>query len=102
MADRNDASVLPEPVGAWIRTCSPLAIAGQPGSCAGGGAAKARSTHARVVGENVANGSGLAIRPRVLSARARAALVHRRSGGVRAPCARTVCAAHGIRDRPAG
>ncbi len=35
MAARNAASVLPEPVGAAISACWPLAIAGQASSCAG-------------------------------------------------------------------
>ena len=35
MAARNAASVLPEPVGAAISACRPLAIAGQASSCAG-------------------------------------------------------------------
>ena len=49
--------VLPEPVGAWIRTCEPLAIAGQPSTCAGVGAANVRSNQARVPGEKTDNGS---------------------------------------------
>ncbi len=47
---RKAASVLPEPVGAWISVCLPLAIAGQPCSCAGVGASKAPSNQARVCG----------------------------------------------------
>ena len=35
MAARNAASVFPEPVGAAISACPPLAIAGQASSCAG-------------------------------------------------------------------
>jgi hypothetical protein len=35
MAARNAASVLPEPVGAAINACSPLAMAGHASSCAG-------------------------------------------------------------------
>ena len=40
IAHRNAASVLPEPVGAEIRTCSPAAIAGHAWACAGVGAAE--------------------------------------------------------------
>src|SRR6266545_1181189 len=40
-----------------MSTCSPLAIAGQPSSCAGVGASKARSNQARVAGEKTASGS---------------------------------------------
>ena len=47
---RNAASVLPEPVGALIRTCSPEAIAGHACSWAGVGAANASANHWRVVG----------------------------------------------------
>src|SRR5262249_13943135 len=63
IADRKDASVLPDPVGAWMRTCSPLAIAGQPSSWAGVGVAKARSNHTRVSGANAASGSGRPMGP---------------------------------------
>ena len=41
IAHRNAASVLPEPVGAEIRTCSPEAIAGHACSCAAVGASNA-------------------------------------------------------------
>jgi hypothetical protein len=57
MAERNAASVFPEPVGAWMRTWPPAAIAGQPFACAGVGAAKFRSNHARVSGLKTSNGS---------------------------------------------
>ena len=40
---RKAASVLPDPVGAEIRTCSPVAIAGQACAWAGVGAANARA-----------------------------------------------------------
>ena len=50
-------SVLPEPVGAWIRTCAPDAIAGQPSGCGGVGASNVRSNQARVAGEKAASGS---------------------------------------------
>jgi len=60
MPERNAASVLPEPVGAWMSTLEPLAIAGQPSSCAGVGAAKERSNQARVFSEKEASAS---IRP---------------------------------------
>ena len=48
IAYRNAASVLPDPVGAEIRTCSPDAIAGQACSCAAVGASKAPLNHSRV------------------------------------------------------
>ena len=57
MAERNAASVFPEPVGAWMRTCPPPAIAGQPCACAGVGAAKFRSNQARVSGRKASIGS---------------------------------------------
>src|SRR5882724_6216124 len=40
-----------------MSTCSPDAIAGQPSTCAGVGASKARRNQARVAGEKVASGS---------------------------------------------
>ena len=52
-------SVLPEPVGAWIRTCPPAAIAGQPSTCGGVGPSNACSNQARVAGEKAASGSTL-------------------------------------------
>ena len=57
MAKRKAASVFPEPVGAWIRTWPPAAIAGQPCSCAGVGAAKFRSNQARVSALKTCSGS---------------------------------------------
>ena len=47
MALRKAASVLPEPVGAAISTLRPAVIAGQASACAGVGAAKLWSNHAR-------------------------------------------------------
>src|SRR3954465_3802883 len=57
IAARNAVNVLPDPVGAWIRTCSPLAIAGQPSVCGGVGPANVRSNQARVAGEKTLSGS---------------------------------------------
>ena len=48
IAHRNAASVLPDPVGRQIRTCSPEAIAGQAWACAGVGAVNAPANHSRV------------------------------------------------------
>ncbi len=50
MAYRNAARVLPDPVGAEMRTCSPEAIAGQACSWAAVGASKAPVNHSRVRG----------------------------------------------------
>ena len=55
-AEQEAASVFPEPVGAWMRTWPPFAIAGQPSSCAGVGASKARSNQARVDVERTSSG----------------------------------------------
>ena len=53
MADRKDASVLPEPVGAMTRAFSPRPIAAQARSCTGvGPAGKALRNQVRVAGEN--------------------------------------------------
>src|SRR5437667_323289 len=57
MAERKAASVFPEPVGAWMRTWPPSAIAGHPCACAGVGAAKFRSNQARVSGRKTSSGS---------------------------------------------
>ena len=57
MPERKAASVLPEPVGAWMRTLAPLAIAGQPSACAGVGASKTPSNHARVRSPNTSSAS---------------------------------------------
>src|SRR5689334_13994870 len=54
---RNAASVLPLPVGAWISVCRPAEIAAQPSAWAGVGAAKELSNQARTAGENGASGS---------------------------------------------
>ncbi len=59
IAYRNAASVLPEPVGAEIRTCSPEAIAGHAWACAGVGSAKALLNHSRVVGLKFSRGTVL-------------------------------------------
>ena len=48
---------MPEPVGAWMRTLAPLAIAGQPSACAGVGASKTPSNHARVRSPNTSSAS---------------------------------------------
>src|SRR4051812_50130940 len=48
MPARNAASVLPEPVGAQIRTCSPRAMAGHPWAWAGVGWPKAWANQRRV------------------------------------------------------
>src|SRR3954453_15261707 len=52
IAHMNAASVLPDPVGALIRTCSPEAIAGHACSWAAVGASNALSNHFRTAGEN--------------------------------------------------
>jgi Luciferase-like monooxygenase len=57
IADRNAASVLPEPVGARTSTLSPCAIAGQASSCARVGVWNVASNHASVAGLKVASGS---------------------------------------------
>src|SRR3954469_20557698 len=51
IAHRNAASVLPDPVGALIRTCSPEAIAGHACSWAAVGASNALSNQSRTAGE---------------------------------------------------
>src|SRR5919197_1786206 len=56
-AHRNAASVLPDPVGALISVCSPVAIAGQASDCAGVGVANARSNHSRTCGVNADSGT---------------------------------------------
>src|SRR6266536_1355226 len=57
MPKRKAASVLPEPVGAWISACFPVAIAGQPRACAGVGSVNVRSNQARVSVLKGASGS---------------------------------------------
>src|SRR3954469_8582606 len=52
MPHRNAASVLPDPVGAEMSTCSPEAIAGHACSWAGVGAANAAANQSRTAGEN--------------------------------------------------
>ena len=52
IAQRNAASVLPEPVGATTRACRPAAIASHASTCAAVGAAKAASNQVRVAVEN--------------------------------------------------
>src|SRR3954447_20607835 len=49
MAERNAASVLPDPVGAWTRVWTPAAMTGQPFSWAGVGPSNVRSNHALVL-----------------------------------------------------
>jgi hypothetical protein len=49
---RKAASVLPDPVGARIRVCSPEAMAGQPCSWAGVGAGNDEANHSLTAGEN--------------------------------------------------
>src|ERR1039458_8817858 len=56
IAHRNAASVLPDPVGAEIRTCSPEAIAGQACSWAAVGCANAPSNQSLVRGLNARSG----------------------------------------------
>ena len=52
MADRKAASVLPLPVGAQIRVCSPAEIGGHPWICAPVGSGKDAANQARTAGEN--------------------------------------------------
>src|ERR1035437_1990151 len=59
IAHRNAASVLPEPVGAEIRTCSPEAIAGPACSCVPVGGADAPWNHSRVRGLKAVSGIAL-------------------------------------------
>ena len=51
IAERKAVSVFPDPVGAWINTSEPVAIAGQPSRWAGVGPANALANQARVAGE---------------------------------------------------
>lgn len=53
MVQRKAARVLPDPVGAWIRVCSPLVMAGQPSAWARVGAGKEASNQVRVAGEKL-------------------------------------------------
>ena len=52
MADRKAASVLPLPVGAQMRVCSPAVIGGHPMICAPVGVGKDAENQARTAGEN--------------------------------------------------
>jgi hypothetical protein len=54
---------LPEPVGAEISVCSPVAIAGQACAWAGVGAAKARSNHSLTCGVKAESGTYQRVRP---------------------------------------
>ena len=54
---RNAASVLPLPVGAWIRVWRPAAMLAQPSTWAGVGAAKAERNHSATAGPKGASGS---------------------------------------------
>ena len=56
MPQRNEASVLPEPVGAQISVCAPEAIAGQPAAWAGVGASNDASNHLRTGSEKGSRG----------------------------------------------
>ena len=49
---RNAVSVLPEPVGAQIRVCSPAAMLGHPSIWGGVGAGNEDANHSRTAGEN--------------------------------------------------
>src|SRR6478672_2709387 len=57
IAQRNAVSVLPLPVGARISVESPRAIAGQPCTCGGVGAAKLARNHSPTAGWNRSNTS---------------------------------------------
>ena len=54
---RNAASVLPDPVGAEIRTCSPEAIAGHAWAWAGVGASNAEVNQSRTRGVKAESGN---------------------------------------------
>ena len=47
---RNAVSVLPLPVGAAIKTCSPFAIAGHPSLCGSVGAGNRDANHCSMIG----------------------------------------------------
>src|SRR5688572_22576858 len=57
MAHRKAASVLPEPVGARTRVCSPRLIAGQPWAWGGVASGKLLVNHSATAGVNVAAAS---------------------------------------------
>ena len=81
-----------------MSTCPPLAIAGQPSSCAGVGSRNARSNHFLVVGERTSERhADQGIRRRLPSGRARGALLHRLGRGQ--PADRTGSARAGHRLR---
>ena len=69
MLHRNALSVLPEPVGAQISVFSPLAILGQPATCAGVGASHDASNQRRVRSLNGASGSVVSVRTSGISNR---------------------------------
>src|SRR4029079_19370987 len=56
---RNAASVLPLPVGAWIRVWRPSLTAAQPSACAWVGTSNVASNQARTAGLNGASGSAV-------------------------------------------
>ena len=57
MAERKAASVLPLPVGAQIRVCSPAAMGGQPCCWAAVGSGNDVANQARTAGENASSTS---------------------------------------------
>ena len=57
MAQRNAASVLPEPVGAEMSVCSPVAIAGQACAWTSVGRSNAFSNHWRTAGVKASSGT---------------------------------------------
>ena len=61
MAWRKAASVLPDPVGAWMSVWAPEAIAGHPSSWAWVGPANEASNQAFVAGENIDGAYRLAV-----------------------------------------
>ncbi len=63
MAQRNAASVLPDPVGARSSVWSPFAIAGHPLVCASVGAAKLVSNQARTGALNRSSAMAITVSP---------------------------------------
>src|SRR5262245_6281742 len=57
MLQRNAVSVLPEPVGDTISTCSPREMAGQPSSCGRGGARNDARNQEATGGEKSVSGT---------------------------------------------
>src|SRR5204862_4612800 len=57
-AQRNAASVLPDPVGAVMSVCSPVAIAGHACAWTSVGPSKADANQSRTAGVNCDNGTG--------------------------------------------